>query len=188
MKLMTTLCSHGIKFLFMETMNRAGSRRAQNLLLMKVCQLVEAEIILAKNVGQAKEQPGDGTEPSWLVTANDVVDMDVTRMEALEEALNICKEEIGAVPVTFSDCDIFKKMSDADKEKLSKVLANIATRRFKKEKYQAIAEEIKQWLHNEVEDDIFGESSDEEDDDEDEEDESSGEEDDDESSEEEDEL
>ena len=168
MKLMTALCSgpRNFKFVFMETMNRAGSKRAQNLLLIKVCQIVGAEIILAKNVGQAIELPGDGAEPSWHVTANDVVKTDVERMEALEEALKTCKEEIGAVSVTFSDCNLLKNMSDADKAELSKKWTKCAAMSFTKKQYKIVAEEIKEWYRkNENEDNIFGELSDEEEED-----------------------
>lgn len=163
MKLMTTLPSGSFKYLFMETMNRASGLRAQNLLLIKVCQILEMEIILAKNVGQAKQLPGDGAVPSWHVTASDVVDMDVARMEKLAKALKTCRDDIGAVDVTFGDCELlFKNLSNEEKVNMSKDLSHIGDGHIKKEKYKQIAEEIKEWFNKEDEEDIFSESSSEE--------------------------
>lgn len=163
MKLMTTLPSGSFKYLFMETMNRASGLRAQNLLLIKVCQILEMEIILAKNVGQAKQLPGDGAAPSWHVTANDVVDMDVARMEELAKALKTCKDKIGVVDATFSDCELlFKNLSNEDKVNMSKDLSKIGDGQIDKEKYKEIAEDIKEWFNKEDEEVIFSESSSEE--------------------------
>eukprot|EP00577_Skeletonema_sp_RCC1716_P015768 CAMPEP_0113379704 /NCGR_PEP_ID=MMETSP0013_2-20120614/4365_1 /TAXON_ID=2843 ORGANISM="Skeletonema costatum, Strain 1716" /NCGR_SAMPLE_ID=MMETSP0013_2 /ASSEMBLY_ACC=CAM_ASM_000158 /LENGTH=531 /DNA_ID=CAMNT_0000261991 /DNA_START=137 /DNA_END=1732 /DNA_ORIENTATION=- /assembly_acc=CAM_ASM_000158 len=158
-KLMTNLGMGRIKYLFMDSMNRASGRLAQNLLLIKVCQLVNAEIILAKNVGQAKEVPADG-EPTWDVTATDVAKMDDARMKDLESAKKICKEEIEELSVTFSDCEfLFKDMSDKDKVKLSKELTEIGAKLVNRKKYKEMAAEISQWFNNKDEDDIFDESS-----------------------------
>ena len=70
MKLMTTLCSCKIKFLFMDTMNRASGKLAQNLLLIKVCQLVKAKIVLKKILVkrtwfQKMALTLNGTQPPW---------------------------------------------------------------------------------------------------------------------------
>ena len=167
MKLLSGILLGRFEFIFMDAINRASGRHAMNLLLISLCEEMGIEIILAKNVGQAKELPADSSAPDWNETAHDVSEADVIRYKALEKASKKCKGKIEALPITFNGCKLFKDMSEEKKLELSKALTELGSKKCERAELRKMAERNKELWSIGDEDIIFDESSDEESEDED---------------------
>ena len=167
MKLLSGILLGKFKFIFMDTINRASGRHALNLLLISLCEEMGVEIILAKNVGQAKKLPADDSAPKWNVTAHDVSEADVNRYEALGKASKKCRGKIEALRITFNGCKLFKDMNEEKKLELSKALTELGSKICERAELRKMAERNKELWSIGDEDIIFDESSDEESEDED---------------------